>query len=416
MYQFINYKIQTNFCVIIITIVLFFINTLSADEKKIKTRGLSDGTEIKNIEINISPDLINLDDLKKLKENYKTANNYASKIDENLDEKKKIKYRGLASKIYKDNSNSVFFLYNPKIEALGTGFLVDEAGLVLSNWHVVEKATNMFLWTLPADGPSSDKLLFEKHEYFNATVVAKNKKQDLAIIKVNGLPKTIKPVQLGTNEIINIGDDVFAIGHSMSLPWTFSKGMVSQIRKDYEWDGVEDYKHKANVVQMQTPISTGNSGGPLFSSDGKVIGVNAFGFEEGQNLNFAVAVDHVRKFIEENPNVKKVNPLISSMKKEYPNAKLQDYNKNGVTDTWYVDLDNNGKTDIVFIDDNEDGFIEAAGIDENENGVYEATKVDENQDGKIDYILLDKDEDGKNELVATDYDQDGNFDKVEPLS
>ena len=124
----------------------------------------------------------------------------------------------------------------------------------------------------------------------------------------------------------------------MSLPWTFSKGMVSQIRKNYEWDGIENYKHQANVVQMQTPISTGNSGGPLFSSDGKVIGVNAFGYDEGQNLNFAVAVDHVRKFIEENPNIKKVNPLISSMKKEYPNAKLQDFNKNGVTDTWYVDL------------------------------------------------------------------------------
>ena len=402
--------------VLINLILLINFSILHADQKKIKKRGIADNTETKNIEINISPDLINLEVLKNLKENFKTASNYASVLDENLDDKKKIKYRGLASKIYKDNSNSVFFLYNPEIKALGTGFLVDETGLVLSNWHVVEKATSMYLWTLPVDGPSSDKLLFEKHEYYNSTVVAKNKKQDLAIVKVSGLPKTIKPVQLGTNDIINIGDDVFAIGHSMSLPWTFSKGMVSQIRKNYEWDGIENYKHQADVVQMQTPISTGNSGGPLFSSDGKVIGVNAFGFEEGQNLNFAVAVDHVRKFIEENPNVKKVNPLISSMKKEYPNAKLQDYNKNGVTDTWYVDLNNNGKTDIVFIDDNEDGFIEAAVIDENENGVYEATKVDENQDGKIDYILLDKDEDGKNELVATDFDQDGNFDKIEPLS
>ena len=58
----------------------------------------------------------------------------------------------------------MFFLYNPEIKALGTGFLVDETGLVLSNWHVVEKATNMYLWTLPEDGPSSDKLLFEKHD------------------------------------------------------------------------------------------------------------------------------------------------------------------------------------------------------------------------------------------------------------
>ena len=58
-----------------------------ADQKKVKTRGIADNTEIKNIEINISPDLINLEDLKKLKENFKTASNYASVLDENLDDK-----------------------------------------------------------------------------------------------------------------------------------------------------------------------------------------------------------------------------------------------------------------------------------------------------------------------------------------
>ena len=90
MYQFTNYKSQTNFYVIIITIVIFFTNILSADEKKIKTRGFSDISDIKNIEINISPDLINLEDLKKLKKNFKTASNYASVLDEKLDDKKRL--------------------------------------------------------------------------------------------------------------------------------------------------------------------------------------------------------------------------------------------------------------------------------------------------------------------------------------
>ena len=399
----------------VLILLLFSINFVNADEKKVKTRGKSQDKEFKKIEINISPDLLDLEEIKKLKKNLSAANNYAIELDKTLDEKKKIKFRGSAKQIYKNYSKSVFYLYNPDVKAMGTGFLVDDSGLVLSNWHVAEKATNMFVWTLPEGGDKSIKFLFEKQDYYMASVIATNKKQDLALIKVSGLPKTIKPVNLGSDDQIEVGDNVYAIGHPISYPWTFSSGMVSQVRENFEWDYDDTFTHTANVIQMQTPISTGNSGGPLFSSEGKVVGVNTLGETQGQNINFAVAVNQVKQFIKDNPYVAKVNPLNAAMKKEFPKATTQDYNNNGTIDTWYIDTNNNGSVDLAFLDDNEDGKVEAVIIDENENGVWEVTRVDENQDGTIDYVLLDEDEDGKNDLIATDVDNDGKFDKVEPI-
>ena len=399
----------------VLILLLFSINFVNADEKKVKTRGKSQDKEFKKIEINISPDLLDLEEIKKLKKNFTTANNYAIELDKTLNEKKKIKFRGSAKEIYKNYSKSVFFLYNPDEKAMGTGFLVDDTGLVISNWHVADKTSNMYVWVLPEGGEKSAKFLFEKQEYFMGSVVATNKKKDLALIKVSGLPKSIKSVSLGSDDQIEVGDRVYAIGHPISYPWTFSSGMVSQVRKNLEWDYNGNFTHKANVIQMETPISSGNSGGPLFSSEGKVVGVNTLGETEGQNINFAVAVDQVKQFIKDNPYVAKVNPLNAAMKKEFPKAITQDYNNNGTIDTWYIDTNNNGSVDLAFLDDNEDGKVEAVIIDENENGVWEVTRVDENQDGTIDYVLLDEDEDGKNDLIATDVDNDGKFDKVEPI-
>ena len=214
-------------------------------------RSGSKSNDFKKVEINISPDLINIDALKNIKENFNTANKYAQELDKTLDEKKKIKYRGSAKQIYKNYSKSVFYLYTPDMKVMGTGFLVDEAGLVLSNWHVADKAKNLYLWTLPDSGDKSVKFLFEKQEYYNSSVVALNKTQDLALIKVNGLPKSIKTVKLGSNDQVEVGDNVYAIGHPMSYPWTFSFGMVSQVRDDFEWNYDKSFKHKADVVQMR---------------------------------------------------------------------------------------------------------------------------------------------------------------------
>jgi len=166
---------------------------------------------------------------------------------------------------------------------------------------------------------------------------------------------------------------------------------------------------------MQTPISTGNSGGPLFTNEGKVIGVNTLFQEGGQNLNFAIHINHVKQFIKDNPDVKNINPIGAAIKKDYPNAKTQDSNNNGVTDTWYVDTNNNGKIDTAFIDQDEDSYIEGTMFDENENGVWEILLLDTDKDGKTNKAYVDEDEDKNDDFIAHDYDQDGKWDKYEKI-
>lgn len=388
-----------------------------AEEKKIKLRGINNSNEFKPLEITISPDLLNVDKALELKTKYKVAKEFAIKTDQSLKKKKKIKFRGNAKTIYKDYANSVVFLYNPTEgkESLGAGFLVDKSGLILTNWHVTNGAKRIFVWPLPKEGAVETEVLFKEIDPYFGSVLAENKGQDLALVKVSGLAPSTKVVQLGNNEDVNIGDTVYAIGHPNGLPWSFTLGTVSQIRKNKKWTYEDKSEHLATVIQTQTPISPGNSGGPLFGDSGKIVGINTWG-ADGQNLNFAVAVDHAKEFIKANPNITKVNTIDAVIKKKYPNARTDDYNKNGVIDTWYVDNDKNGKIDLGFVDDDENGFVEGTLIDEDENGIWEIFLIDTDENGKADQAYLDNDADKKPDVLAHDYNEDGKWDKFEELS
>ena len=97
---------------------------------------------------------------------------------------------------------------------------------------------------------------------------------------------------------LSIGDDVQAIGHPNEMWWTYTRGYVSQFRNNYEWIYEdESFTLNANVIQTQTPITTGNSGGPLFTKRGEILGLNAFGDPEFQSINFAISFDEIESFL-----------------------------------------------------------------------------------------------------------------------
>ena len=388
-----------------------------AEETKLKFRGAAKiGSAKEKVTIEISQEMLAIDHFKKIEKNYSSLTAYAKKMDMEAKPRKKMKFRSAEAgeispaRIYEDYSNSVVYIYNPEVEAIGSGSLIDRCGLVITNWHVIDKAEVVGVWTKPKKG---EKL--EEQSPLGAAVMAIDKKADLALIRVAGFPKTMRVVPKGNMNEINIGANVYAIGHPQGLPWSFTIGVVSQIRPDHEWTYVDKSKHKADLIQTQTPISPGNSGGPLFSGKGKLVGVNTTK-AGGENLNFAVAINDVKKFINKYPNLCKSNPGSAQMKKDYPNAITGDHNKNGVIDTWYVDSDNNGKIDTGFIDDDEDGLIEGVLIDENENGVWEVLVIDEDLDGRPDKVFIDENEDKTPDVVGYDYDQDGKWDKYEKLS
>ena len=411
----------------IIILGLLFGSSAYAEEKKLKFRGAAaTDSSPTNVVINIHPEMLVLDEFKKINKNYNSLKAYAKKIDKLTKSREKINFletkaklnlrASTAKNIYSQFADSVVLIGNYETEMFGAGFLVNKVGLILTNWHVTNKAERVGVWTKPKKGLMSLKTLLTEVDPYVGTVVAENVEIDLALVRVHGLPKNMKVVPFASSSDISIGDKVYAIGHPVGYPWTFTEGIINQIREDMEWTYEDKSKHKATVIQTQTPISPGNSGGPLFSSSARLLGVNSLGDETGQNINFAVIIKHVREFIEANPNLAKMNPAEPAMKKDYPNAKTEDYNKNGVIDTWYIDENKNGKIDTALLDDNEDGIIEAILLDENENGVWEIQIIDDDLNGKPDRAFIDENEDKKPDVIAYDIDQDGTWDKYEKIS
>jgi S1-C subfamily serine protease len=200
------------------------------------------------------------------------------------------------AQIYRAVSPSVVLILTKN--GLGSGTLIGSAGEVITNWHVVSGYSSVAVVFKPGvEGQEPTR-----EDIKAGQVVKYDEIADLALSKVTEVPQGRSPVRLGDGSDVSIGSDVHAIGHPTGEAWTYTKGVISQYRLGYEW-GVkgEDVKHRADVIQTQTPINPGNSGGPLISDSGTLIGVNSFK-ASGEGLNFAVSVDEVKRFLTRSEN------------------------------------------------------------------------------------------------------------------
>ena len=183
-------------------------------------------------------------------------------------------------------------------EGLGTGSLLSATGDILTNWHVVKGYSYVaivFKPSIEGKEPTRDETKLGR-------VVRYDEIADLALVKASDVPLARIPIRLGDDSEIAVGMDVHAIGHPIGETWTYTTGIISQYRQAYEWQAKNDpIKHKANIIQTQTPINPGNSGGPLLSDSGNLIGVNSFA-AGGEGLNYAVSVDEVRRFLARTDN------------------------------------------------------------------------------------------------------------------
>jgi S1-C subfamily serine protease len=103
-------------------------------------------------------------------------------------------------------------------------------------------------------------------------------------------------VRFGDVSNIQVAEDIHIIGHPHGKLWSYSTGVISQIRDNYDWKYSDGSEHLANVLQMQTAVNPGNSGGPVLDNNSNLLGLVAMS-EEGQNLNYAVAIDVISKFV-----------------------------------------------------------------------------------------------------------------------
>ena len=434
---------------IILLIISFFLifPSYAYDEKiKLNRTYIETDSNKETIKINLN-EMLNLRKIKQINKKYASVERYVQETSRKIVKKgKRIKYRGTAQNIYTNNVKAVVWIGNEKENGKGTGSIINNKGEIITNWHVVGNAKKLHIWLMPDDPEKMDERLLMYEPSFIGTVINQNKRKDLALVKVEGLPKNIKIIRFGKTSDIPVGSTVYSIGHPSGEAWTFSSGMVTQIRPNYKWD-YENSSHKANVIQHEVPTNPGNSGGPLLDENGLMVGVNSFVRIDTQLINFSVAIEEVEAFLkeeikEDKPEYikKKKKPTYitkkckektkylqkkcvkkqtskagDGIKKTYPNAIPGDANNNGIEDTWYVDENKNGKIDTAFVDDNEDGIIEAIMLDDNENGIWEIIIFDEDLDGNPDIGIMDRDEDGKADVIAYDYNQDGEWDKFEQI-
>jgi S1-C subfamily serine protease len=194
--------------------------------------------------------------------------------------------------VYRDAAPAVVMVLTK--DGFGSGSLLDNK-TILTSLHVVKgyrQVNVIFKPTDPFGKLSNDDLVA-------AQVIETDTVRDLALLRPKAVPShLINPIKVAPQDNIEVGEDVHAIGHPTGKTWTYTTGIISQIRPDYEWKGgPQGVQHRATVIQTQTPINPGNSGGPLLADDGQLVGVNAFGTTDTQGLNFAVSARDVRTFM-----------------------------------------------------------------------------------------------------------------------
>jgi putative serine protease PepD len=167
--------------------------------------------------------------------------------------------------------------------SLGSGFVLTDSGYILTNDHVLTDVPDNAIMVTLADGTS-----------MQAKMVGRDPESDLAVLKVDRTD--LKPVELGDSDQVSVGDDVLAIGAPLALSGTVTRGIVSALDRPIatrDSDGVDRYYA---AIQTDAAVNRGNSGGPLFDAQGRVIGVNAVikstveNSEEAGNIGIAFAI------------------------------------------------------------------------------------------------------------------------------
>jgi S1-C subfamily serine protease len=172
-------------------------------------------------------------------------------------------------------------------QALGSGFVIDKAGHIVTNYHVIEGADQI-------------EVSFSNQDTLRATVVGSDPSTDIAVLRVEASSRSLTPLVLGNSGVVRVGDPVVAIGNPFGLARTATAGIVSAVQErtiaapnGYPID---------HVIQTDAPINSGNSGGPLLNNRAEVIGVNsqiapAQGSSGNVGIGFAVPANTVKEVV-----------------------------------------------------------------------------------------------------------------------
>jgi S1-C subfamily serine protease len=167
--------------------------------------------------------------------------------------------------------------------ALGSGFVIDKAGHIVTNYHVVRGASSIFV-------------SFSNSERIKAKLVGQDPSTDVAVLKVDVRSRALKSLPLGNSDAVRVGDQVIAIGNPFGLDRSVTAGIVSAVQRRIE---APNRLSISRAIQTDAALNRGNSGGPLLNAQGQVIGVNAQietgGVGQGNvGIGFAIPINTVK--------------------------------------------------------------------------------------------------------------------------
>jgi len=171
--------------------------------------------------------------------------------------------------------------------SLGSGFVIDKAGYIVTNYHVVGAAQVV-------------QVSFSNSDSMKAQVVGKDPSTDIALLKVEASSRALKPLELGNSDTVQVGDQVAAIGNPLGYDRSISAGIVSALQRSLT---SPDGSPIDRVIQTDAQLNHGNSGGPLLNAQGQVIGVSSAvantgaGTQENTGIGFAIPINTVQDVV-----------------------------------------------------------------------------------------------------------------------
>lgn len=173
-------------------------------------------------------------------------------------------------------------------QGVGTGFIIDEEGHIVTNNHVI---------TVDTDQPAERiTITLDDGRQFQASIVGRDAPTDLAVLQIDA--DGLTAAELGSSEALQVGDDVLAIGNALDLPGgpTVTKGVVSAKGRLIQQDGITI----PDVIQTDASINPGNSGGPLVNKRGEVVGITTAVIRgQAEGIGLAISIDSARPIVEE---------------------------------------------------------------------------------------------------------------------
>lgn len=198
--------------------------------------------------------------------------------------------------VFEQTNKSVVYVTNSQIQrdfftlniyeipaGAGTGFVWDQNGLIVTNFHVIQNASKI-------------KITLWDHSSWDGEIVGTAPHKDLAVIKIKAPTSRLFPIKPGDSENLSVGRKVLAIGNPFGLDTTLTVGVVSALGREIEADG----RRIKDLVQTDAAINPGNSGGPLLNSKGELVGVNTIIISRSgssSGVGFAIPVNTVKSII-----------------------------------------------------------------------------------------------------------------------